>query len=44
MVDAMRFFLSNTTHFGIQKDLIVIAITMVLTITFAVDRFNKIEM
>ena len=44
MVDAMRFFLSNTTHFGIQIDLIVIAITMVLTITFAVDRFNKIEM
>lgn len=43
MVDAMRFFLSNQTHFGLTKDLIVIAITLALAIAFAVNRFNRIE-
>jgi ABC-2 type transport system permease protein len=44
MVDAMRFFLSNQTHFGLTKDLIVIAITLCLAVVFAVNRFNRIEM
>jgi len=44
MVDAMRYFLSNQTHFGITLDLVVITITLALSVIFAVNRFNKIEM
>lgn len=44
MVDALRFLLSNQTHFGLGKDLIVMAITFVATVWFAVSRFNRIQM
>lgn len=44
MVDALRYMLSNQTHFGLTKDFIVIVVMLVLSITFAVDRFNRIEM
>jgi ABC-2 type transport system permease protein len=44
MVDALRYLLSNTTHFGLTKDLIVMAITFCVTLTFAVNRFEKIQM
>lgn len=44
MVDALRYLLSNETHFGITKDLIVMTITFILALVFAVDRFNKIQM
>lgn len=44
MVDAMRYFLSNQSHFGITLDLIVISVTLTLCVVFAVNRFNKIEM
>lgn len=44
MVDAMRFLLSNETHFGLQKDLIVISITFIVSIVFSVRRFNRIQM
>jgi ABC-2 type transport system permease protein len=44
MVDALRYMLSNQTHFGLTKDFAVIAICLVLSMIFAVNRFNKIEM
>lgn len=44
MVDALRFFLSNQTHFGLGLDLIVMSATFVAALAFAVNRFNKIQM
>lgn len=44
MVDALRCLLSNQTHFGLQKDLIVMAITFAASLYFAVTRFHKIQM
>jgi ABC-2 type transport system permease protein len=44
MVDALRFLLSNQTHFGLVKDLVVIALTLVAAITIAVNRFNRVQM
>ncbi len=44
MVDSLRFLLANQTHFGLGKDLIVMSITFVVAIAFAVDRFNKVQM
>lgn len=43
MVDALRYFLANQTHFGLTKDLIVMSITFTVTLTFAVNRFNRIQ-
>lgn len=43
MVDGLRYFLSNQTHFGLTKDLIVMSITFVVALTFAVNRFNRIQ-
>lgn len=42
-VDALRYTLIHQTHFGIIKDLIVMAITLVLCVAFAVNRFNRIQ-
>jgi ABC-2 type transport system permease protein len=42
-VDALRYTLINQSHFGIWKDLTVLAITLVLTVAFAVNRFNRIQ-
>ncbi len=42
-VDALRYSLINQSHFGIGKDLVVIAITLVLSVYFAVNRFNRIQ-
>jgi ABC-2 type transport system permease protein len=44
MVDALRDILANQTHFGLTKDLIVMAVSFVLAIAFAVYRFNRIQM
>lgn len=44
MVDALRTLLTSQSHFGIGKDLIVMAITFVVCILFAVNRFNRIQM
>ncbi len=44
MVDALRYLLSGQTDFGLQKDLIVMAITFVACLYFAVNRFNRIQM
>ncbi|HVX56719.1 MAG TPA: ABC transporter permease [Candidatus Saccharimonadales bacterium] len=43
MVDALRTLLANQTHFGLGKDLIVMAITFVVCLTFAINRFDRIE-
>lgn len=44
MVDALRLLLTNETHFGLGKDLIVIGITLIVCLAFAVNRFNRIQM
>jgi ABC-2 type transport system permease protein len=46
MVDGLRTLLSgpSQSHFGIAKDLIVMAVTFVACIWFAVYRFNRIQM
>lgn len=42
-VDAMRYTMIHQSHFGLAKDLIVIAIMLVAAIAFAVNRFNRIQ-
>ncbi len=44
MVDALRTLLSNQTHFGLKRDLLVMSITFVVCLVFAVNRFNRIQM
>lgn len=44
MVDALRYLLSNATHFGFRKDLIVISLTLAVGMWFAVSRFNRVQM
>lgn len=44
MVDALRYLLANQTHFGLGKDLAVITITFVVCLSFAINRFNRIQM
>lgn len=44
MVDALRYFLSNQTHFGLGLDLAVMTGTFVVALVFAVNRFNRIQM
>jgi ABC-2 type transport system permease protein len=42
-VDAMRWSLSGTTKFGITHDLIALAITLLVCVTFGALRFRRIE-
>jgi ABC-2 type transport system permease protein len=42
-VDALRYTLINQTHFGIGKDLVVIAVALIASVWFAVNRFNRIQ-
>jgi len=42
-VDALRFTMIHQTHFGLTKDLIVIALTVVACVAFAVNRFDRIQ-
>ena len=45
MVDALRTLLTaSPSHFGIGVDLVVMSITFVLCLVFAVNRFNRIQM
>lgn len=46
MVDALRTLLSgpSQSHFGLGKDIAVMAVTFVVAIWFAVTRFNRIQM
>jgi ABC-2 type transport system permease protein len=43
MVDALRLMLANQGHFSLGRDLLVITVTFVLSLAFAVNRFNRIE-
>lgn len=42
-VDAMRWALIGQTKFGIEKDLVALGITLVITATFGALRFRRIE-
>ncbi|HSX17976.1 MAG TPA: ABC transporter permease [Candidatus Saccharimonadales bacterium] len=42
-VDALRYTLIHQTHFGIGKDLIVLAVTLVVITFFAINRFDRIQ-
>ena len=42
-VDAMRYTMIDQSHFGIIKDLCVIAVTVAVCLAFAVNRFNRIQ-
>jgi len=42
-VDAMRYTMIHQSHFGIGKDLVVIAVMVVACVTFAVNRFNRLQ-
>jgi ABC-2 type transport system permease protein len=42
-VDAMRDTLIGQTHFGLTKDLIVLAVTVMVLLAFGALRFRKIE-
>jgi ABC-2 type transport system permease protein len=44
MVDALREMLSNQGHFSLERDLTVIGVTLVVSIVFAISRFDRIEM
>ncbi|HYH36440.1 MAG TPA: ABC transporter permease [Candidatus Saccharimonadales bacterium] len=44
MVDALRVVLTNQGHFSLETDLLVITVTLVISVVFAVNRFNRIEM
>ena len=42
-VDALRYTLINQTHFGIGKDLIVLAVALIIVVYFAVNRFDRMQ-
>ncbi len=42
-VDALRYTMIHQTHFGLGKDLLVMAAALVVCVTFAVNRFNRIQ-
>jgi ABC-2 type transport system permease protein len=42
-VDGLRYTLIHTSHFGFGKDLLVMAVVLVLSMAFAVSRFNRIQ-
>ena len=43
VVDGLRWSLIDQTHFGIITDVIVMLVTLVVCVVFAVNRFNRIE-
>jgi ABC-2 type transport system permease protein len=42
-VDGLRYILIHQTHFGLLKDMVVLAVTAGVMMAFAVNRFNRIE-
>ena len=42
-VDALRYTMIHQSHFGIGKDLLVMAAALILAMYFAVSRFNRIQ-
>lgn len=44
IVDALRHLLSNQGHFFLWADLLVVLVTLIVSLVFAVNRFNRIQM
>ena len=44
MVDGLRSLLAGQSHFGLGKDLVIMSITFLVCLVFAVNRFNRIQM
>ena len=44
MVDALRYLLTNQTHFGLGHDVLVMTATFIVALWFAVSRFQRIQM
>jgi ABC-2 type transport system permease protein len=42
-VDALRYTLIGQSHFGLAKDLLVLAFVMVVSVAFAVNRFERLQ-
>jgi len=42
-VDALRYTLIHQSHFGVAKDLIVLAVALVAAMAFAVNRFDRMQ-
>ena len=42
-VDALRYTMIHQTHFGLVKDLLVLGVTTIVCMIFAVNRFNRIQ-
>jgi ABC-2 type transport system permease protein len=42
-VDALRYCFIGQTHFGLGKDLIVLAVTVIVCVGFAVNRFDRMQ-
>jgi ABC-2 type transport system permease protein len=42
-VDALRYTLIHQTHFGFAKDLLIMAITLIVCVALAVNRFDRIQ-
>lgn len=42
-VDGLRFALIHQTHFGLGKDMLVLAVSLVICVVFAVNRFNRLQ-
>lgn len=42
-VDALRYTMIHQTHFGLGKDLAVMAVMLIVSVGFAVNRFNRIQ-
>jgi len=42
-VDGLRYTMIHQSHFGLGKDLLVMAVALILAMYFAVSRFNRIQ-
>ncbi len=42
-VDGLRYLLIHQSHFGLGKDLLVMAAALIICVAFAVNRFNRIQ-
>lgn len=42
-VDALRYTMISQSHFGITKDLMVLGVALIVSLWFAVNRFNRIQ-
>jgi ABC-2 type transport system permease protein len=42
-VDLLRWTFTMQSHFGLTKDIIIVSITLIVCVMFAVNRFNRIQ-